>query len=244
MKLQDRVAFVTGAGHGIGRDIALRMAAEAATVIVTDIKLDQAESVVAQIREHGGMAEAARLDVTDREAVAAVIGATLAKHGGIDILVNNVGGGWNGPIWEYDEEKWDRTIAMSLTSVFRCTRAVVESMMARRYGRIINTASVVGVSGKKHRTAYAASKGGIIAMSKTWAMELAPYGITVNCISPGAIACYDHVHWEDGCWLGRSGKPEDIGGAAVFLASADADFITGTNLIIDGGRTLGMKGDA
>lgn len=243
MKLKDRIVFITGAGHGIGRDIALRMAAEGALTIVSDIAIDKAEETVGLIREQGGWAEAAKLNVTDKDAVKSVIANALARHGKIDILVNNAGGGWNGPIWEYDEDKWDSTINLSLNSVFRCTRAVVESMMQRQYGRIINIASVVGVSGKKHRTAYAASKGGIIAMTKTWAMELAPYGVTINCISPGAISCYDSVNWENGCWMGRSGKPEDVGGAAVFLASADADFMTGQNLIIDGGRTLGMKGD-
>lgn len=243
MKLKDRIAFITGAGHGIGRSIALRLAGEGATVVVTDRDAPMAEEAVRLIREAGGKAEAGTLDVTDPAAIQASIAGALSKHGKIDILVNNVGGGWNGPIWEYDEAKWSRTLDLSLNSVFRCTLAVVGSMMKNKFGRIINTASVVGVSGKKNRTAYAASKGGVIAMTKVWAMELAPHGITVNCISPGAIASYDHMNWEKGCWMGRSGKPDDVGGAALFLASPDADFVTGQNLIVDGGRTLGLKGD-
>ncbi len=244
MRLKDRIAFITASGHGIGRSIAEKMAAEGATVVVTDRDQGKMDETVNSILSNGGKAEAKVLDVTDKNAINESISGALKKYGKIDILVNNAGGGWNGPIWEYDEEKWDSAINLSLKSVFRCTRAVVDSMMKNKYGRIINTASVVGVSGKKNRTAYGAAKGGVIAMTKVWAMELAPYGITVNCISPGAIASYENINWEKGCWLGRSGKPDDIGGAAVFLASADADFITGQNLIIDGGRTIGMKGDA
>ncbi len=244
MKLKDKTAFITGAGHGIGRDIAIRMASEKAMVAVTDRDLALAEETVKIIRANGGSAEAFHLDVTDAPAIKSLIAKILKESGKIDILVNNAGGGWNGPIWEYDEEKWNRTISLSLTSVFLCTLSVVKSMMENKFGRIINISSVVGVSGKKHRSAYCAAKGGIISMTKTWAMELAPFGITANCISPGAIASYEHMKWEEGCWMGRSGKPEDIGGAALFLASSEASFITGQNIVIDGGRTLGLKGDS
>ena len=243
MKLQNKLALITGAGHGIGRSIAVRLAAEGATVIVTDRSLELAEETARIIRGKQGIVEAHVLDVCRREQIQSVIGDALNRYGGIDILINTAGGGPNGPIWTYTEEQWDATINLSLKSVFLCTSAVVESMMARKFGRIINSASVVGVGGKKERTAYAAAKGGIIAMSKGWAMELAPFGITVNCISPGAIASYESVNWENGCWLGRSGTPDDIAGAAAFLASEDADFITGQNIIVDGGRTVGLRGD-
>lgn len=243
MRLKDRIAFITASGHGIGRSIAIGMAAEGASVMVSDRDIEMAEETAGQIRSRGGKAEALSLDVTNKVEIEKNVAGILKRHGRMDILVNNAGGGWNGPIWEYDEEKWDHAMDLSLKSVFRCTRAALASMMENKYGRIINTASVVGVSGKKNRTAYSAAKGGLIAMTKTWAMELAPYGITVNCISPGAIASYENVNWEKGCWLGRSGRPDEIGAAAVFLASPDADFITGQNIIIDGGRTLGLKGD-
>jgi NAD(P)-dependent dehydrogenase (short-subunit alcohol dehydrogenase family) len=244
--LNDKIAMVTGAGGGLGRGIggaiAARLAAEGAEVVVSDLKLENAERIAAGI---GGHAVAMEVDVTDRAQVREMVKRTLAKFGRIDILVNNAGGSAAllnklSMFHETTAEVWDWVINLNLNGTFNCIHAVVNQMIMQQSGKIINIASIAGEVGIRQRVDYSAAKGGVIAMTKALAMELGPYHINVNSISPGMIGADGGVI-NNGTYLRRSGKPEEVAALAAFLASPDADFITGVNYTIDGGRTLGPK---
>jgi glucose 1-dehydrogenase len=251
MKLQDRVAIVTGASRGIGRAIALGLAREGAAVVVNNSNARSdalAEEVVRAICAAGGQALASRADVGDLREHERLVGAALTSFGRLDILVNNAGVEFREPFLRSRPETWDQTLAVNLKGPFFLSQKAAEAMRRGGAGKIINVSSVHDHHPLRDRSIYAASKGGLIMLTKALAFELAEYGICVNAISPGAILtdmnrealsapenlnrCLGKIP------LKRLGTVEDIVGAAVFLASSESDYVTGTTLYIDGGMLL------
>lgn len=246
--LKNKVAMVTGARRGMGRSHALALAGQGAKVVITDIDLAQCELVANEIRSAGGEAASFKLDVSSKADVNKVFDQVMAKYGRLDILVNNAGIYEPHPFLEMTEEEWDRTIDINLKGEFLCAQRAAKEMAKNRWGRIINIASIasggvgVGIAGGAH---YTASKGGIIGMSETLAVELAPLGITVNVIGPGAIdtpmvgaASLSKEVVEAmlaGVPMKRMGRPEEVAAAVVFLASEEASYVTGAALYVDGG---------
>jgi len=245
--LGGRVAFVTGAGRGMGRSIAERLVAEGARVAVTDIDKDAAAAAADEL---GGVTFPAHVDVTDGGSVGAAVEEVTARLGPIDILVNNAGWDRMAPFLETDEELWDRLIAINLKGVLHTCRAVVPSMTERRIGRVVNISSDAGRVGSTGEAVYSATKGGIIAFSKTLAREVAKHGVTVNAVCPGPTDTpllaemigtgNDKLitSLQRAIPLGRLGRAEEIAAAVAFLASDDASFITGQTLSVSGGLTM------
>ena len=247
MKLTGKIALVTGAGGGIGRAICLRLATEGATIAVTDLKQENAEKVAAEIRAAGGNAKGYQADVTNSAEVKETVRRVLADFGRVDILVNNAGGsaGLLGKLSNFKdttEEIWSRVIDLNLHGTMRFIHALINGMVERRSGKIINISSIAAEVGIIDRVDYSAAKGGVVSMTKALAMEVGPYGVTVNCISPGLISRTAETTPSDGTYVGRTGDQKEVAALVAFLASSEADFITGANYTIDGGRTLGPTG--
>jgi len=247
MKLESKVAIVTGGARGIGKAIALALAREGAQVIVNDVNLEGAEEVVEQISSMGRQAKAMKADISKREEVKKMIQETLAIFHKIDILVNNAGIIRRGSLEDHTEEDWDKVIAVNLKGTFNCAKEVVPIMKKQRYGKIINISSVAGKVGDiASAPSYGASKGAINAFTKSLARELAPYGINVNAIAPHAIETEMSTEWseEKRCQiisqipLGRLGRSEEVAEAVVFLVSDGAAFITGEILDVNGGYLM------
>lgn len=249
MQIKGWVAIVTGGASGIGRETALRLAREGAKVAIVDINLDGANKVADEIRAAGGESLALKTDITNLDEAHKMAKAVLDKFGQVDILANIAGGAFPskmGSFAQSNREIWDLNINLNLFGTFNCTRAVVNHMMERKKGKIVNIASVAGMVGQATTADYAAAKGGIIAFTKSMAKELAPYGINVNCVSPAMTGTervlsmpkdflqkqIDYIH------LHRYGKPEEIANVVIFLASDEASFVTGANYVADGGITL------
>lgn len=242
-RLCGKVALVTGSGGLIGPAVVRRLAEEGAAVAVTDLAIESAEKLAAGITGAGGRAFAAALDVTNPDEIASVFAAAEQSLGPIDILVNNAGvlRKQAAPLQQTPIETIKTIIDVNLIGTILCCRQAVGGMIARGYGKIINLASIAGVSGLPGWADYAASKGGVIAFSQTLAMEAGKHGVTVNCVSPGMI-CGPVPQENGGTWLGRSGVPEDIASMIAFLASSEGNYITGCNYPVDGGRVVGPKG--
>lgn len=245
-RLQGKVAVVTGAGRGIGRAIALRLAADGAAIVVNDLKTEPAAGVASEITAAGGTALAFAADVTKSAEIRSMVDSALARFGQIDILVNNAGGSARlrnniSKFEDADEEVWKWVIDLNLHGTMICIQSVLNHMIGRRYGKIINFGSIAGVAGLATRVDYSAAKGGIIALTKSLAMEVGEYNINVNCISPGAINARPGTDGYEGTWLGRQGAPSEVAALASFLASDEAGYITGANYLIDGGRVLGPR---
>jgi NAD(P)-dependent dehydrogenase (short-subunit alcohol dehydrogenase family) len=253
-KLQGRVALVTGGGRGIGRAIALALAAEGARVAVTARTAAELEGAVAAIREQGGQATPLTADLADRPAVQALVGRVQEAIGPLEVLVNNAGVGSSAdprPVAEYDDAFWDLGLAVNLTAPYLLCKAALPGMSARRWGRIINVASINSRIPTMHAAAYVASKHGLLGLTRVLALEAAKDGITVNAICPGPVhtvmndrrVAYDAqrrgVSFEEqerGMTLvGRRLEPDEIAPLAVYLASDDARMMTGQALNIDGG---------
>lgn len=242
--LKGKVALITGAGKGIGAAIAKEMAAQGATVIINYSHSEAAaENVKKEIEEAGGRAETCRCDVSDYESVKKMVGDVIARHKRIDILVNNAGIVKDTLLMRMAETDFDQVVDINLKGTFNCIQNVTRQMMKQRYGRIINLSSVVGIFGNAGQVNYAASKAGIIGMTKSVARELGSRGITVNAIAPGFIQTEmtDSLSAEmknqmlGAISLGRFGKVEDIAYTAAFLASDRARYITGQVIQVDGG---------
>ncbi len=247
-ELKEKVALVTGARRGMGRTHAITLAGQGAKVAVTDIDLVECQKVVDEIKSRGGEAAAFKLDVSEKSEVDNVFDEVIKQFGRLDILVNNAGIFSPKPALEMTEEEWERTIRINLKGQFLCAQRAAKEMAKNKWGRIINISSIasgsvgVGFMGAAH---YSASKGGIIGMTETLAIEFAPLGINVNAIGPGAIdtpmvqASAMPKEVMDamlaGIPLKRIGKPEEISAAVVFLASEEASYVTGATLYVDGG---------
>lgn len=238
-RLDGKVALVTGAASGIGAACAARFAAEGATVVGADMT------------PGGGRVS---LDVRDGEAVAATVRDLVARHGRLDIVLNAAGVAGGGAVHLIDEAEWDRVVDVNLKGTFLVGRAAIEPMMAQRSGSIINIASIEGIEGAEGGSAYNASKGGVVLLTRNMAMDYGRLGIRVNCICPGfietpmmaAVMELDLMsqvreRWREQHALGRFGKPEEIAAAAAFLASEDASFVSGHALVVDGGFTAGKR---
>ncbi len=246
MRLEGKVAIITGSGRGLGKEAAFLFAEEGAKVVVGDINYESAGEVAAAIGEKGGEAMAVKLDVTDSASIQAMVDKVLERFGTIDVLVNNAGITADAQLVKMNEDQWDRVIAVNLKGVYNCTKAIAPIMIARGSGRIINTSSVVGVYGNFGQTNYAATKAGVIGMTKVWARELGRKGITVNVVAPGFTMTEMMSTMpekilsgiRDKTPLGRLGEPRDIAYAYLYLASDEANFVNGATIQVDGGLVL------
>jgi len=245
--LSGKVAVVTGASRGIGAGIAERLAAQGAKVVVNHrASAEGAETVAARIREAGGEAVVVQADVSRSADAQRLIKTAIETFGGLHILVNNAGTTRDMVIMMMKEEDWETVIRTNLNSTFYCSKAAVRHMMRKRYGRIINITSVVGLAGQAGQTNYAASKAGIIGFTKSLAKEVGSRGITVNAVAPGFVptALTEVLTEEQRAQaiemtpLGRLGSVEDVANAVAFLASDEAGFITGQVLSVDGGLVM------
>jgi 3-oxoacyl-[acyl-carrier protein] reductase len=243
--LSGKVAIVTGASRGIGRAVAATLASRGAHVIAA-ARGENAADAVAQMRDAGHRAEAAALEVTDESSIDALIGSVLERHGRIDILVNNAGVARDQLMLRMKRDDWDHVIATNLTAAFALTQAAIKPMLKQRAGRIINISSVVGQTGNAGQANYAASKAGLIGLSKALARELASRNITVNVVAPGLIETdmtksiteKAHGDWTAQIPLGRLGTTADVAAAVCFLASDEASYITGQVLAVNGGMYM------
>ncbi len=257
MKLSNRVALITGSGSGIGRASAILFSQEGAKICVVDIDIEAGNQTVEIIKEKGGQAICIKADVSQEADVEMMVKTTVHTYGGIDIMFNNAGIPMNPiPIEDVKEDYWNRIMNINLKSVFLCTKYVVPIMKKQGKGVIINTASAQGVRPSLGRNAYCASKAAVIQLTKAVALEVAQHNIRVNCINPIATNTpmlpkfIDESGPADEKWeeakrsliaavpLGRIATPEDIAYAALFLATDDSAFLTGTGLDIDGGRLI------
>ncbi|HEY7032779.1 MAG TPA: glucose 1-dehydrogenase [Thermomicrobiales bacterium] len=251
MKLQGKVALVTGAGSGIGEAIARRFAAEGATVHVTGVHAENTRRVTQEIRDEGGDAIGRLLDVSDGRAVAATIGAAIADSGRLDILVANAAlagaSAYVGPLTEVTDEQWNRIIGVNLSGVFYCAREAARAMIRQRSGCIITLGSVNSFTPEADVPAYAASKGGVLMLTKSLARDLGPHGIRVNGIAPGGtdtpkmLAAIRQLGLSREellarVPLGRRAEASEIAAVAAFLASDEASYVHGQMLVVDGGQ--------
>ena len=246
--LHDRVAIITGAKQGMGRTHALALAAQGAIVVLTDRRQQDCAELAEDIQSQGGKAISLGMDVSSKAQIDAAFGEVMQRYRRLDILVNNAGIFKPKPALELTEKEWEETLTVNLKGQFLCAQRAAKEMKKKKWGRIINVSSIasgqvgVGFPGAAH---YTASKGGILGMTETLAIEWAPFGITVNAIAPGAIdtpmvesakmpknalnALLSHIP------LHRMGKPEEVSVAVVFLASEEASYVTGSTLYVDGG---------
>lgn len=246
--MEEKVAIVTGAGGGIGSAIAVGLSEYGAKVVAADRSEQNAQTTCERIIGDGGEAIAVCVDVTDWSDIQNMVETAVRTFGGLDILVNSVGTNIRKMVVDMEEEDWDRVVDVNLKGVFLCCKAAGIEMVKQKRGKIINIASISSILGHTARCAYASSKGGEVQMSKVMAHEWAPYNVNVNVISPAAIdtpfidglkKSPEKLEYErKRIPLGRIGTPEDVVGAVVFLASEASNFITGANLLIDGGRII------
>ncbi len=252
MRLQNKVTVITGAGHGIGKAYARRFAEEGAHVVIADIDEKAGLSVAAALGEVGLSAWAHTTDVRNYESVEGLVRETLGRFGRIDVLLNNAAiyvteQLWKGLLEELPLDEWDRVLEVNLKGVFLCCRAVIPVMKRQKSGKIINIASGTFFNGTGNMPHYTTSKGGVVALTRVMARQLGPWGINVNCMTPGSTMSEEKVTDEirrrresgiDRRAFSRIEFPEDITGTALFLASPDSDFMTGQLLVVEGGGIM------
>jgi 3-oxoacyl-[acyl-carrier protein] reductase len=246
MKLKGKIALVTGSSRGIGKSIAGKLAESGATVIINGTSNPaRIEQVTSELKSKGYECLGIMADISTKDGITHLVNTVMETYGSIDILVNNAGITRDNLVIKMSEEEWDDVIRINLTSVFLCTKASIRSMIKKRWGRIINISSIIGLSGNAGQANYAASKAGIIGFTKAMAKEVGSRGITVNALAPGFIET-DMTHQMDSglaekiktmTALGRYGTPDDVAEAVAFLASDQAGYITGQVIGIDGGLT-------
>lgn len=244
-QLAGRTALITGGGSGLGRAISIGFAEAGARVAVADISIENAVETATIIKAQGGEAFAERLDVTRRSEVETLTSKLLQRWDSLDILVNSAGRAIRGTALDYKEEDWTAIIAVNLTGTFFCCQAAGRQMAAQRRGKIINLASIGGFIAYPGSIAYLASKGGVVQLTRGFAVELAPYNVQVNAIAPSLFDtpmvastrsdAESHKYFMDRTPAGRKGRPEEIAGAAIFLAADGSSMVTGHTLAVDGG---------
>lgn len=243
MRLQNKTAIITGAGNGLGKAAAQLFAKEGANVVIADFSEAEGQQAAEEIIANGGKATFIQVNVADKESVEQLVKQTLETYETVDILINNAGIIADGMLDKLSDEDWRKVIDVNLTGVFYCAQAVIPTMLAQGSGRIINTSSVSGVYGNVGQTNYAATKAGVVGMTKSWAKELGGKGINVNAVAPGFIETRMTASVPDNVLdkmkaivpLKRLGKPEEIANAYLFLASDEASYVNGTVLHVDGG---------
>lgn len=246
MRLQGKTALITGGAAGIGRETAALFAQEGARVIVADYNKQLGEEAIQALLQKGADAHFIEVDVSDSGSVTKMAAEALARYGTVDVLINNAGITQDRTLAKMTEEEWHRVIQVNLNGVFYCTKALVHSMIERGSGKIISTASIVGVHGNIGQTNYAAAKAGIIGMTKTWAKELGPKGIQANAVAPGFIETGMVANMPEKVVqqmlekipLRRLGRPMDVANAYLFLASSESDYVNGTVLEVNGGLVI------
>jgi len=246
MKLEGRKALITGAAQGIGKTVALLLASEGADVAVSDINMELAAETCLEIEKLGRRSVAIEGNVADSNSAETMVKEAAEKLGGLDILVNNAGITKDSLILRMKEDDWDAVINVNLKGTFNCTKAAVKLMSKQRSGKIVNIASIVGLMGNAGQANYAASKAGVIGLTKTTAREFAARGITVNAVAPGFIATAmteaipEKAKQELNAQIpmGRLGLPADVAEAVLFLSGASADYITGQVLSVNGGMYM------
>jgi NAD(P)-dependent dehydrogenase (short-subunit alcohol dehydrogenase family) len=252
-RLEGRIAFITGAASGIGAACATRFAAEGAAVVGADVQRPVDTAAWEAVEGAAGGLFLADVDVRDEAAVTAAVARAEQRFGRIDVLVNSAGVGGGGLPHELEEAEWDRIVDINLKGCFLVTKHALPGMLARRSGSIIHVASVEGLEGSATSVAYNASKGGVVLLTKSMAVNYAREGIRVNCLCPGLIDTpltavlqqpeLRYLHDQMRSWhaMDRAGRPEEVAAAALFLASDDASFVTGHALVVDGGWTAGRR---
>jgi len=246
MRLKDKVALITGGARGIGQAIAMTFAREGADIVVADVNLQIAQKTASDIENLGRKALALEMDVTNYDLVEAGINKILDKMGKVDILVNNAGITKDNLLLRMSQADWDAVINVNLKGTFNCIKAVSRTMVKQRSGRIISIASIIGLMGNPGQANYAASKAGIIALTKTVAKELASRNINANAVAPGFIQTEMTAKLSEeikkkmleAIPLGKLGTPEDVANVCLFLASPESSYITGQTITIDGGMVM------
>lgn len=246
MRLKDKVALVTGGARGIGRAIALLFAKEGADLVIIDVNLQEAQNTCREIEALGRKSLALQADVTDYAKVEEALNKILDKFTKVDILVNNAGITKDNLLLRMSEAEWDAVLNVNLKGSFNCIKAVSKAMIKQRAGRIINIASIIGITGNAGQANYSASKAGIIALTKTAAKELASRNIQVNAVAPGFIQTEMTAKlpeelkqkMKEAIPLNRFGSPENVAAVCLFLASEEADYITGQTIVVDGGMVM------
>lgn len=246
MRLKDQIVLITGSARGIGKEIAATFAQEGATVLISDINAESAAQTAQEFVDQGYASSSFVCDVTNMDSVKEMVDKILDKYKRVDILINNAGVTKDNLLLRMSEPEWDAVLNTNLKGVFTCTKMIIKSMLKAKKGKIINIASIIGITGNAGQANYAASKAGIIGFTKSIAKEFASRNITANAVAPGFIqsemtnklnestkeAIYKTIP------LGKLGTPKDVAGACLFLASGDADYITGQTIVVDGGMAI------